>query len=425
MPKEKRERVKNNRNTFDFNHNAERQDYSEENPDDGPDDMNSKMYLDARAMKIIAEESKNLLKESSSFEEEGEEFGNLNVSSSEQEVRFDEENEDNEEERAYEKEPPIEIDLQEEALIEKFLTGRFSEKLSSVLNEKLSEHEQKNRSMNNKVKSAYKKLGTLLCRYRSGKLPKALTILPNLSNWEDVIFYTNIPNWTNHVYPEITSVFASSANIDVAQRFFNLILLPKLRSAMSTEKKLQFHLYTALKKTLRRPAAFYKGIILPLCESGTCTSLEAITFASVLRKYSVPVLHSSAALMKLCQMPYRGTTSYFIKVLIEKRYALPTKVIEALCQHFTSFLKEDERQLPVLWHQTLLSFVQIYSHEISKAWRAKILLTSKKHSHYYYSPLIKKQLNAVGGSIKKRTNKITENVPVGLVLDPDIAMLDE
>lgn len=34
------------------------------------------------------------------------------------------------------------------------------------------------------------------------------------------------------------------------------------------------------------------GILIPLCESGTCTLREAIIIGSILTKCSIPVLHS-------------------------------------------------------------------------------------------------------------------------------------
>lgn len=39
------------------------------------------------------------------------------------------------------------------------------------------------------------------------------------------------------------------------------------------------------------------------------------------------------------------------------RYALPMRVIGALVNHFMSFAN-DKRQMPVLWHRSLLAFVQ-------------------------------------------------------------------
>lgn len=65
---------------------------------------------------------------------------------------------------------------------------------------------------------------------------------------------------------------------------------------------------------------------------------------------SVPGIHSAAALLKLAELPYAGSTSIFIRVLINKRYALPRRVIEALVEHFRS-VEQDSRQMPVFAFQ--------------------------------------------------------------------------
>ena len=51
-----------------------------------------------------------------------------------------------------------------------------------------------------------------------------------------------------------------------------------------------------------KPAAFFKGILLPLCEDG-CTLREAVIVSSVLAKVSVPMAHSAATLMKMTELP--------------------------------------------------------------------------------------------------------------------------
>ena len=50
-----------------------------------------------------------------------------------------------------------------------------------------------------KVISVYQGVGKLLTRYKSGKLPKALKIAPNLVNWEQIIGITNPPRWAGIV----------------------------------------------------------------------------------------------------------------------------------------------------------------------------------------------------------------------------------
>lgn len=58
-------------------------------------------------------------------------------------------------------------------------------------------------------------------------------------------------------------------------------------------------------------------------------------------------------------MEYSGANSVFIRILLDKKYALPYRVVDTLVTHFCSFTHADKR-LPVLWHQALLVFIQRY-----------------------------------------------------------------
>lgn len=46
------------------------------------------------------------------------------------------------------------------------------------------------------------------------------------------------------------------------------------------------------------------------------------------------MVHSGAAIAHLAQMDYTGPNSLFIRVLLDKKYALPYKVVDALVFHF-------------------------------------------------------------------------------------------
>ena len=41
--------------------------------------------------------------------------------------------------------------------------------------------------------------------------------------------------------------------------------------------------------------------------------------------------------LQLSELPYSGVTSFFIRVLLDKKYALPHRVLDALVAHFTAF----------------------------------------------------------------------------------------
>ena len=71
-------------------------------------------------------------------------------------------------------------------------------------------------------------------------------------------------NFKNLTLEKATRVFASNMSEGLVQRFYNIYLLPRLRDDIEFYKKLNFHMMQCLKKALYKPAAFFKGILLPL-----------------------------------------------------------------------------------------------------------------------------------------------------------------
>ncbi|KAG8132109.1 hypothetical protein E2320_009993 [Naja naja] len=245
--------------------------------------------------------------------------------------------------------------------------------------------------LNPRVLEVYKGVKEVLSKYRSGKLPKAFKIVPALSNWEQMLYITEPETWTAAAMYQATRIFSSNLKERMAQRFYNLVLLPRIRDDIAEYKRLNFHLYMALKKALFKPGAWFKGILIPLCESGTCTLREAIIVGSILTKCSIPVLHSGAAMLKIAEMEYSGANSIFLRLLIDKKYALPFRVVDALVFHFLAFQK-DQRTLPVLWHQCLLTFAQRYKEDLSSEQKEALLELLKFHNHSQISPEIRREL---------------------------------
>lgn len=193
-----------------------------------------------------------------------------------------------------------------------------------------------------------------------------------------------------------------------------------MREDIHETKKLNVHLYKALKKSLYKPAAFFKGFLFPLISSGTCTLREAHIIGSVLVRVSVPVLHSAAALLRLTEIAAEqtsvsaesaGATNVFIRVLLEKKYALPYKVIDSLVFHFLRFrvlgqgqgqgskslpLSENlglkDQKLPVLWHQCLLAFAQRYRNDITEDQREALLDLLLGQGHKQIGPEVRREL---------------------------------
>ena len=81
-----------------------------------------------------------------------------------------------------------------------------------------------------------------------------------------ILFLTNPETWSAAAMYQATRIFSSNLTAALAQHFYNLILLPRLRDDIAEYRRLNFHLYMALKKSVFKSTAFFKGIVMPLCE---------------------------------------------------------------------------------------------------------------------------------------------------------------
>lgn len=299
----------------------------------------------------------------------------------------------------------IEINEDDEKAMEMFMSKNPAPRrtLADIIMEKITEKQTEldthfsdagslqMQDLDPNVKAMYEGVRDVLRKYRSGKLPKAFKILPNLRNWEQILYITDPPSWSAAAMYQATRIFASNLKEKMAQRFFNLVLLPRIRDDLAEYKRLNFHLYQALRKALFKPGGFMKGILLPLLESGNCTLREAIIVGSVVARNSIPILHSSAALLKIAEMDYTGANSIFLRIFFDKKYALPYRVVDACVFHFLRF-ERDQRELPVLWHQALLTFVQRYKADISSEQKESLLELLKKQNHHTITPEIRREL---------------------------------
>jgi essential nuclear protein 1 len=93
-------------------------------------------------------------------------------------------------------------------------------------------------------------------------------------------------------------------------------------------------------------------------------------------------------------MPYTGPNSLMIRVLLEKGYALPYKVLDALVFHFLRIFKT-EKELPVLFHQSFLAFCQKYKDDVTQEQREALLdVNNGSKGHHAMGSEIKRELLA-------------------------------
>lgn len=148
------------------------------------------------------------------------------------------------------------------------------------------------------------RLGKFLSKYTNGSMPKGFKFIPSLSNWEDVLYLTEPEHWSPNAMYQATRVFSSNLGVKKAERFYKLVLLPRVREDIRKNKRLHFALYQALKKSIYKPAAFFKGILFTLCEviydepvtlnqvpecKKYCCRFDAISFSWFIFLYSLPV----------------------------------------------------------------------------------------------------------------------------------------
>lgn len=325
------------------------------------------------------------------------------------------------EDEGYFEEEEIEIDEKDQVLFENYFKGEsignsinLADRILAKIQEKELLKEQKISDSNNmdavclppKVIAAYEKIGQILSTYKHGKLPKLFKILPTLKNWEQVLYVTNPESWTPHATYEATKLFVSNLQAHEAQKFIEKVLLEKFRISIedSENHSLDYHIYRALKKAMYKPGAFFKGFLLPLVDDH-CTVREATITASVLSKVSVPVLHSSVALSQLVSRDFRPATMVFIRVLIEKKYALPYQTLDEVVFYFMRFRKAVQEQngepfndnmpsLPVVWHKAFLAFAQRYKNDITDDQRDFLLETVRQRFHHAIGSEIRRELLA-------------------------------
>ncbi|TKW23857.1 hypothetical protein SEVIR_3G014600v4 [Setaria viridis] len=270
--------------------------------------------------------------------------------------------------------------------------------------------------LDNSIIDLYKEVGKFLSRYTSGKIPKAFKRIPSLECWAEVLQLTEPENWSPNAVYQATRLFSSNMNTKNAERFYEAILLPRVRNDIRQNQRLHFALYQSLKKSLYKPAAFNKGILLPLCRERNCTLREAVIIGSIIQKVSIPFLHASVALVKLAEMEYCGTTSYFIKLFLDKKYALPYRALDAVLAHFMRFL-DDERIMPVIWHQSLLAFVERYKNELEKKDKEKLARLLDHQKHYLVTPEIRRELRGSCNRGEKDSNLQTSS-PISVITKP-------
>ncbi|KAL9546954.1 hypothetical protein MBANPS3_006411 [Mucor bainieri] len=253
----------------------------------------------------------------------------------------------------------------------------------TILSKEASKKDQSLSATNSQVIQIYKKMGCLLARFQStmNRLPKALKIIPSLSNWNEILLLTEPSSWTPQATCEMTRLFLTNVKATQTRQYFQCVLLHAVRDnlAKNANSQLDPALYMALKKALAcNPALFMKGLLFPLCESNTCTVAEACILANVLGETKIPALQSATALLRLSEQLFTLPICILAHVFLQKRQALPYRVVDMLTFKYFCQREENLQQLPILWYQSLLIFTQSYSMDMVPTQKTALLASIQR-----------------------------------------------
>eukprot|EP00494_Astrolonche_serrata_P024869 UN25129 len=279
----------------DYGVRSKRQKFNNNNPNDNATEAIQNDLLDARLTKKILDMAK----------EQREENTKSNNNKPYRKVQFDissnkwEDGDSNEnldrEEQEYNNlmKNQANTTLEEEKALELFApeSGKENKRLADLLKNRIIANERNNnvgdiqeeleKRMPEKFVKVYRDTGKILKGWKSGRMPDAFKIIPVLDNWEEVLQLTNPENWSPNSMFYATKMFSSNLKENAAQRFYNCVLLPAVRDNISIHKKLNYHYYQAVRKSLFKAKAFYLGFLIPLCMD-RCTGKEAIIIGGIL-----------------------------------------------------------------------------------------------------------------------------------------------
>ncbi|KAF8637052.1 hypothetical protein AX16_010907 [Volvariella volvacea WC 439] len=249
-----------------------------------------------------------------------------------------------------------------------------------------------------RVVAMFEKVGESL--RGTGQLHKSIKALPSFPQWKRFLALTHPEDWSPFMMRKITNAFMSTMNPAQAQFFLRHVLLPAVREDIASRnpasrysnRRLNVHLYEALLKALYKPAPFFKAVLFPILDEG-CTLKEAVIFASVLAKKSIPAVHMGAVLLRLAEQDFSGPRALIIRVLLDKKKDLPFKVLDSLVFHFIRISNTHTKgELPVLWHQSLLVLVQRYAPYLTDDQHNSLLDVARVHFHKDIGPEIRREL---------------------------------
>jgi essential nuclear protein 1 len=210
--------------------------------------------------------------------------------------------------------------------------------------------------------------------YRSGKLPKILRILPNLKNFEEILWLTRPDIWSEQAIVVLTRFFQPKLDKNQLSRYYSLVLAPRFQESIFKPKSYSVHIEKAIKISIKCPSIFFSSIILPMCESDRCSNKEGVVISSIIWKYKFPRSVIMSALIRLTKDPITSAKCMLLRVIISKNYLISLRIIDLLIDFFSLNIKKTSPH----YKNLLLVFLRNYFDSLSNEDKKKVFKLKTK-----------------------------------------------
>ena len=183
---------------------------------------------------------------------------------------------------------------------------------------------------------------------------------------------------------QAVNIFASNFDPVRAEEFYRSWLSPAVKRDLANSKKLNVHLYEALKKALYKTNAWFKGIMFEFC-SETTMLREMKVIESLVSKMSIPVITASVAMLKLMEMPPTTPVVHYLAAFLNKHYTLPKRVLTGITEYLLTFTLQ-EGELSVAWQTLFLTLVKQYGQSLDEMAKGALQELARIKPHKLITP---------------------------------------
>ena len=215
---------------------------------------------------------------------------------------------------------------------------------------------------NSKILKLLERTGIMLKVYRSGKIPKILKLLPLLTNFEDLVWFTRPDRWSSQALLKISKLLIRNLNNIQLKRFLSLIILPRIQECILKSQKFIIYKQLIFNLVISNVKIFFSSIIFPMCSSSKCTKREITFISLIIVKNSFSSKHISWIVQKISKNPNNSAQLIIMRMLISKKYNFSYRLLDILVDFFVNYSHEINN---IFFLKCLFAFLQNYSNFLS------------------------------------------------------------